>query len=79
MFFDALRVKIRDEGTVRNKAVHLALGVRGDGTKDALIDQNPRVEAREAISMPRAAIRGEPINYIGPRIQVVLKENIPDR
>ena len=28
VFFDALRVKIRDEGLVRNKAVHLALGVR---------------------------------------------------
>ena len=28
VFFDALRVKIRDEGTVRNKAVYLALGVR---------------------------------------------------
>lgn len=28
IFFDALRVKIRDEGTVRNKAVHLAIGVR---------------------------------------------------
>jgi transposase-like protein len=24
VFFDALRVKIRDEGTVRNKAVYLA-------------------------------------------------------
>lgn len=48
------------------------------GTMDALIDQNPRVEAREAINMLKAAIRGEPINYIGPRIQVVLKENIPD-
>jgi hypothetical protein len=28
VFFDALRVKIRDEGLVRNKAVHIALGVR---------------------------------------------------
>ena len=36
VFFDALRVKIRDEGTVRNKAVYLALGVRPDGTKDVL-------------------------------------------
>ena len=30
VFFDALRVKIRDEGTVRNKAVYLALGVAPD-------------------------------------------------
>ena len=48
------------------------------GTMDALIDQNPRVEAREAIAMLKASIRGEPITYNGPRTQVVLKENIPD-
>ena len=36
VFFDALRVKIRGEGHVRNKAVHVALGVRGDGTKEIL-------------------------------------------
>jgi putative transposase len=34
--FDALRVKIRDEGVVRNKAVYLALGVQLDGTKEIL-------------------------------------------
>jgi putative transposase len=28
VFFDALRVKIRDEGTVKNKAVYLAIGIR---------------------------------------------------
>lgn len=48
------------------------------GTMDALIDQNPRVEARETIAMLKATIRGEPLMYIGPRTQVVLKENIPD-
>ncbi len=36
VFFDALRVKIRDEGFVRNKAVYIALGVLPDGTKDIL-------------------------------------------
>lgn len=36
VFFDALRVKIRDEGMVRDKAVYVALGVTPDGTKDAL-------------------------------------------
>ena len=36
IFFDAMRVKIRDEGLVRNKAVYLALGVQADGTKDIL-------------------------------------------
>ena len=34
--FDALRVKIRDEGTVRNKAVYLALGITPSGTRDVL-------------------------------------------
>ncbi len=36
VIFDALRVKIRDEGTVRNKAVYLALGITRTGTKDVL-------------------------------------------
>lgn len=36
IFFDALRVKIRDDGMVRNKAVYLALGVRRDGTREIL-------------------------------------------
>ena len=36
VFFDALRVKVRDEGTVRNKAVYIALGVRADGRKEIL-------------------------------------------
>jgi putative transposase len=36
VFFDALRVKIRDEGTVRNKAIYLALGVRACGRKEIL-------------------------------------------
>ena len=36
VFFDALRVKIRDEGSVKNKAVYLALGIQRDGTKDVL-------------------------------------------
>ncbi len=43
VYFDALRVKIRDEGSVRNKAVYLALGIAAEGTKDVLgiwIEQN---------------------------------------
>jgi putative transposase len=36
VFFDALRVKMRDEGAVRNKAVYLAIGVTPDGRKDVL-------------------------------------------
>jgi putative transposase len=36
VFFDALRVKIREEGVVRNKAIYLALGVLPDGSRDIL-------------------------------------------
>jgi putative transposase len=36
VFFDALRVKIRDEATVRSKAVYLALAVLPDGSRDIL-------------------------------------------
>ena len=43
MYFDALRMKIRDDGRVVNKAVYLALGVNMDGHKDVLgiwLDKN---------------------------------------
>ena len=43
MFFDATRVKVRDQGTVCNKAVYLALGITPDGRKHILglwIDPN---------------------------------------
>jgi len=36
IFFDALRVKIRDDGLVRNKAIYLALGILPDGSRDIL-------------------------------------------
>jgi len=36
VFFDALRVKIREDAVVRNKAVYLALGVLPDGTREIL-------------------------------------------
>jgi putative transposase len=36
VLFDCLRVKIRDEGVVRNKAVYVALGVDREGMKDVL-------------------------------------------
>jgi transposase-like protein len=36
VFFDALRVRIREDGVVRNKAVYLALGVLPDGSRDIL-------------------------------------------
>ncbi len=36
VFFDALRVKIREDAVVRNKAIYLALAVRSDGTREIL-------------------------------------------
>ena len=36
VFFDALRVKIREDAVVRSKAVYLALGVLADGTREIL-------------------------------------------
>jgi putative transposase len=36
VFFDCLRVKIRDEGTVKNKAIYLAIGVRCSGYREVL-------------------------------------------
>src|ERR1700674_898178 len=36
VFFGALRVKIREDAVVRNKAVYLALGVRRDGSREIL-------------------------------------------
>ena len=36
VFFDALRVKIREDAVVRNKAIYLALGVLPEGTRDIL-------------------------------------------
>src|SRR5665213_1068709 len=43
VFFDALRVKIRDEGLVKNKAVYVALAMDAEGHKHVLglwIEQN---------------------------------------
>ena len=36
VFFDAIRVKVRDEGFVRNKAIYIALGILPEGTKEIL-------------------------------------------
>ena len=49
-----------------------------DGTVDAVIDQNPRVEAREALNLLTAAVRGQPYTFVPLRLQLILKENLPD-
>jgi LacI family transcriptional regulator len=48
------------------------------GTVDAVIDQNPRVEARDAVDWLISAARGRDEPSLPPiRIQAVFKENIP--
>jgi LacI family transcriptional regulator len=49
-----------------------------NGTMDAVIDQNPRVEAREALNILSLAVKELPYDYHPPRLQVIFKENIPE-
>lgn len=49
-----------------------------DGTMDAVIDQNPRVEAREALNILTHSVRGLPYEGHPPRLHLILKENIPE-
>lgn len=49
------------------------------GTMDAVIDQNPRVEAREAVDRLLRAARGErPTDAIPIRIHAIFRENMPE-
>lgn len=49
-----------------------------DGTVDAVIDQNARVEVREALNILSSSIRGVSCELHPPRLQVIFKENIPE-
>jgi LacI family transcriptional regulator len=50
-----------------------------DGTIDAVIDQNPAIQAREAIDRLRRAVLGEDVRDRQPlRTQVFFRENLPD-
>jgi LacI family transcriptional regulator len=64
-------VFIGHEATDSNRALLL------EGTLDAAIDQNPRVEAREALNILTAAVRGRDYQFHPPRLQVIFRENIP--
>lgn len=65
-------VLIGHEATDGNKRLLL------DGTMDAVIDQNPRVEVREALAALARAARQEPYALVAPRLQIVFRENLPD-
>jgi LacI family transcriptional regulator len=50
-----------------------------DGTIDAVIDQNPRVEARDAIEhLRRAALGQPPGTWVPLRTQAIFRENMPE-
>jgi len=49
-----------------------------DGTLDAVIDQNPRVEAREALNILSHSVRGLSYELHQPRLQVIFRESIPE-
>ncbi len=65
-------VFIAHELTAHNRARLL------DGTLDAVIDQNPRVEAREALNILIQSVRDLPYDYHPPRLQIIFRENIPE-
>ena len=65
-------VLIGHEATEGNKRLLL------DGVLDAVIDQNPRVEAREALGVLAGAARQEPYALVPPRLQIVFRENLPE-
>jgi putative transposase len=48
VFFDALRVKIREDAVVRNKAIYLALGILPGGTRDILACGSRTPKARSS-------------------------------
>lgn len=48
-----------------------------NGTLDAVIDQNARVEIRETLAVLSHAARGQAYRAVSPRLQLILRENLP--
>jgi LacI family transcriptional regulator len=44
----------------------------------AVIDQNPRVAAREAHNILSQSIKGLPYDYHPPWLQIIFRKNIPE-
>lgn len=73
VFFDAIRVKIRDEGFVRNKAVYIALGILPDGTKEILgiwIEQTEGAKCSASASAPECERLGLCQFRAGPHAEI---------
>ena len=66
VFFDALRVKIREDAVVRNKAIYLALGVLADGTRDILACGSPMFPLAPITRTGRAASTERNSSFTGP-------------
>lgn len=64
-------VFVAHDATDMNKSLLL------DGTLDAVIDQDARLQAHEAITTLAAAARGTNHAVVPPRLQLILKENLP--
>ena len=54
MYLDALQIKVRDGGHVRNKAIYVAIGVTIEGNKEVLVDRADRRSEVLAANCDRA-------------------------
>ena len=57
VFFDALRVKVRDEGTVRSKAIYLALAYTTNALESVHAQQRKIIKARGHFPSDEAATK----------------------
>jgi LacI family transcriptional regulator len=70
--------RARDVGYICHEVTEFTRRFLVSGTVDAVIDQNPRVEARDAVDWLLMAAQGQHQPNLPPiRIQAVFKENIP--
>ncbi len=49
-----------------------------EGTLDAIIDQNARLQVREALQTLAQAARGKSYRMVPPRVQIIFRENLPE-
>src|SRR6187551_3026677 len=75
VFFDALRVKIRDDAVVRNKAVYLALAILPDGSRDVLGIWIEQTEGARFWLKVSNELRGRGVNDILHRTHKILLDN----
>ncbi len=69
--------RIQDIIVVAHEATQANCALLQNGTLDAVIDQDPATEAREALACLTAASRVTPYTPVPPRLQLILSENLP--